>query len=247
MDKTTTDNQQMAYQIPNLPTVDEDEFEKLKMVYERAAEHHKYYLSWRQFILSGFFAVISVLLLCIYNGYTSPSLFVKCITPLIALVIVLSATFYESLDLRNKELYQSCQRTATVIEFQLFGKQLDWTFLSTKGLFFDLNKSFKLSELLNIEAINADKFVPELELHNFTKKNYIQTATHSKLFDYFFFMIKLVGLIIFSILAFKIWYLNYQTIFNYYTHREWIGLLVTVLVPTIGLTIFNWKKLFRNR
>lgn len=135
MENENKDEKIITTQIPKQPTVENMEFEKLKMIYDKAAEHHKYYLSWRQFILSGFFAVISVLLLCIYNGYSSTSLFIRCITPLIALTITLAAYFFENLDTRNKELYQSCQRTATVIELHIFGRELDWNLLSTKGLF----------------------------------------------------------------------------------------------------------------
>jgi|GEM_PF-5773335 len=224
------------------PDVLVSDFEKMKLVYEKTAEHHKYYLSWRQFILSGFFAVISVLLLCMYYTYLSPSLFLKCLTPFVALTLVLAVVFFENLENRNKELYQSCQRTATVIEMELFGNQLKWHLLSNKGLFFDLNKSFKLNELMT--NVIENKITPEIEVHNFTNKQDFSKSTHSRLLDYFFFTIKLFGIILTCSLAYIIWYKNRTSIVNYFTLKEWIGFALTIIIPSIILIIKYWKLLF---
>lgn len=90
--------------------IEETDFEKQKIVYEKASELHRYYLSWRQFLFAGFIAVIGLIVFkcCDIN---SPLI----ISILLFLASITSFIFY-LLDDRNSTLYHICQKVESNIE-----------------------------------------------------------------------------------------------------------------------------------
>lgn len=119
------------------------EFEKLKLIYEITAEHYRSLLTWRRYLLVGFIAIQSMLLFGCYKLYLDTDSFIRSFSPWCGIIIMpcVSLLFY-FLENRNKILYQSCQKTAVEIEKEIFPNQLNRMQKNTKGLFFDLDKSF---------------------------------------------------------------------------------------------------------
>ncbi len=137
--------------------MEDQEFESLKMVYENAAEQHRYFISWRQFLLAGYFAIIGILF---YSAYTifGKSEFYQKFTFVIILCISVISKFFLFLERRNKKLYQECQNVSSKIEEKLFNGEV-----SNFGLFYNLVKSSKKKD-------NNDK----------------DTWTHSQIIDWFY-------------------------------------------------------------
>ena len=90
--------------------LEETEFEKQKIVYEKASELHRYYLSWRQFLFAGFIAAIGLI---VFNccDLNSPLI----ISILLFLASIISFIFY-LLDGRNSTLYHICQKVESNLE-----------------------------------------------------------------------------------------------------------------------------------
>ncbi|MEQ9008669.1 MAG: hypothetical protein RJQ00_13070 [Vicingaceae bacterium] len=131
------------------------DFEKLKLVYDKVAEHHKYYLSWRRYLLTGYFTVVAALSYSSYTLFNSEySYWTFAITFFIGLISLL----IYFLDKRNQGLYHISQRVGSNIEQELFKHYLtnDKSYLDAttwnedgkkdgKGLFFTLDNSHKNS------------------------------------------------------------------------------------------------------
>ena len=93
---------------------DNTEFEKQKIVYDKASELHRYYLSWRQFLFAGFIAVTGLIIFKCCE--TSDQLIIAI---LLSIVSIVSLVFY-FLDKRNCELYHICQKVESKIEDNWF-------------------------------------------------------------------------------------------------------------------------------
>jgi hypothetical protein len=122
-------------------TEEQLKFEKLKLVYDKVAEHHKHYLLWRQHLLAGFLAVISILFYVSYFFYDKGLIFRKIIF-LVFIVAALVALFFLQLEKRNRDLYHVCQRVGKRIESELF-TDLNPEVKDNTGLFFTLDNSYK--------------------------------------------------------------------------------------------------------
>ena len=123
--------------------IDPIKFEALKMVYQQTAEHHRYYLSWRQQLTAGYLVVLaSILYSVIYtwkpeNGLSDLSCLVFGGGALLSIV-------FRELDRRNRDLYHVCQNVGKRIEQEL-NLDLDEKVKQNTGLFFTLDNSFKNS------------------------------------------------------------------------------------------------------
>lgn len=93
------------------------EFEKQKIVYDKASELHRYYLSWRQFLFAGFIAITGLIIFkcCDMSNQLN-------IAILLSIVSIISLIFY-LLDKRNCELYHICQKVESKIEDNWFGRE----------------------------------------------------------------------------------------------------------------------------
>ena len=91
------------------------DFEKLKLLYEENAAQFRYFLTWRQVLLAGYFAIIVALAIG-FNWAIERPAFVLFIFPLAG--AALSVLFW-ALDLRNRELYQLTSKVGAKLEEQL--------------------------------------------------------------------------------------------------------------------------------
>lgn len=92
--------------------------EVLKMIYDKTAEHHRFFLLWRQYLLAGYFALIGTLL---YSSYILiQGVYAQLVCVPFFIITFLAIMFY-FLDSRNAELYQVCQKTGKAIEEELLG------------------------------------------------------------------------------------------------------------------------------
>ena len=123
--------------------MNQEELEKLKMVYDKVAEQHQYYLSWRQFLLAGYFAIMGVIFYSTYTVVNDNNRFSNWSFAIMLCGSMLSL-FFLFLDKRNRDLYHVCQRVGSKIEQTLFS-DLDEKSKDNKGLFFTLDKSYKNS------------------------------------------------------------------------------------------------------
>ena len=94
--------------------IEDTDFEKQKIVYEKASELHRYYLSWRQFLFAGFVAVTGLIIFkcCDTTNHV-------IIAILLSIISIVSLVFY-FLDKRNCELYHICQKVESKIEDNWF-------------------------------------------------------------------------------------------------------------------------------
>lgn len=118
------------------------EFDKLKMIYEKAAEYHRYFLSWRQFLLAGYFAVNGTLFYACFQLYTNKDCSIKEYSVWIALSISVISFLFLVLEERNRKLYQACTKIGAAIETQLDLK-LEYDGQDYSGLFCKLDKSYQ--------------------------------------------------------------------------------------------------------
>ena len=125
------------------------EFEKQKIVYDKASELHRYYLSWRQFLFAGFIAVIGLIIFkcCEVSNFI--------ISILLFIASILSLVFY-FLDKRNSELYHICQKVESRIEDNWFDLDLKNDEKETKGNI-KLYKRLDLSHKENKKTKNDSK------------------------------------------------------------------------------------------
>lgn len=121
------------------------EFEKLKLIYEKAAEHHKYYLSWRQLLLAGYFTVVGIIFYSVYTLVEKGDLVFNAIAAALGIIIYLLSNLFIQLDKRNSDLYHICQNVGENIEKKI----LDFDGIDNKNdkaLFYTLSNSFKESK-----------------------------------------------------------------------------------------------------
>lgn len=122
--------------------MEDQEFKKMKMVYDKASEQHKYFLSWRQFLLGGYFAIIGALFYAAYTVFDKNDEYKKWTFVIVSSISFLSWLFLE-LDKRNRDLYHVCQRVASTIEQELFSSKLKEDSKDNVGLFYTLDNSSK--------------------------------------------------------------------------------------------------------
>jgi hypothetical protein len=118
------------------------ELKKLQMIYDKVAEHHRYYLSWRQYLLGGYFAVIATLFYACFQLFTNTNCIVKSYSIYTAISISVISFIFWWLDERNRKLYQNCQKVGAAIESKL-DIELEYNGEKLSGLYFDLDKSYQ--------------------------------------------------------------------------------------------------------
>lgn len=151
---------------------EELDFEKLKLVYDKVAENHRYYLSWRRYILAGAFAV------CYALYYSSYIMFEKgghhlLLAASLLCVNGLICRFFFLLEKRNTALYHVCQRVGSRIEQVLFSHSkadspeyknafsLSEESKDNVALFFTLDNSYKHSPELRDSLRNTHSYLLE--------------------------------------------------------------------------------------
>jgi hypothetical protein len=91
------------------------EVEKLKLLYEENATQFRYFLTWRQLLLAGYFSIIAALALgfkwALGRHDVAPFVF-----PLAGAIV---SVFFWALDFRNRELYQVTGRVGSDLEERL--------------------------------------------------------------------------------------------------------------------------------
>lgn len=95
---------------------DKLEFEKLKLIYEKAAEHHKYYLTWRQIMLGGYFTIIGIIFYSIFILVEKNNLVFSLTATVFGIIIYMLSRLFLELDGRNSDLYHACQNVGENIE-----------------------------------------------------------------------------------------------------------------------------------
>jgi|WetSurMetagenome_2_1015567.scaffolds.fasta_scaffold00003_5 hypothetical protein len=93
--------------------------EILSIVYDKVAEHHKYYLSWRHYLLAGYFVAIAFLFYASFYLIENGNPYSK-FAFLIPIVIGFVSRFFLLMDKRNMDLYHVCQNVGERIEKKLF-------------------------------------------------------------------------------------------------------------------------------
>lgn len=88
------------------------EFEKLKLLYEKNAEQFKYFLTWRQLMLAGYFAIIAALSLA-FRWALQKQVLVLFAFPLAGAWV---SFLFWALDNRNRELYKLASNVGDKIE-----------------------------------------------------------------------------------------------------------------------------------
>src|SRR5574343_830015 len=133
------------------------DFEKLKLVYEKVSEQHRFYLAWRQYLLAGYFAVLAALFYAVFQLYNFNNDFVRYYSVNIAIVIPFVSLFFMWLDDRNRILYQKTQKVGAAIEKKL---DLDLEYNDQKlfGLFDSLDNSYK----------SGKGFISHMKTHTWT-------------------------------------------------------------------------------
>ncbi len=88
------------------------EFDKLKLLYEENATQFRFFLTWRQLLVAGYFAVLAALALGFEWAVTNaPDLTFAC-----PLAGAFASVFFWFLDHRNRELYNHASDTGARIE-----------------------------------------------------------------------------------------------------------------------------------
>ena len=145
--------------------------EKIKMIYDKVAEHHRYFLSlsWRHFLFAGSIAVFSALF------YSSYLLFEKGgINTIYAIIILLVngslSLIFVSLDKRNRVLYRTCQKVGGNIEELLLSKD----FNEKSAELFDVSKKdlFAIFYKLDISGRLEEKVNESVGSHSHTLNIY---------------------------------------------------------------------------
>jgi hypothetical protein len=127
-------------------------FEKLKMIYEVNAGHHRYYLSWRHYLLAGSFAVFASLFFSSYTLFEKGGNNNIIFSGILLLINGLVSMVFLFLDNRNRVLYRVCQHVGAKIEEVLLTKKsfedtypftLDPRSKDNVGVLFTLQNSIK--------------------------------------------------------------------------------------------------------
>jgi hypothetical protein len=93
----------------------DNEFERLKLLYEENAAQFRYFLTWRQLLLGGYFATVAALALGFKWALTEQAILLF-LFPLTG--AGLSVLFW-MLEVRNRELYQLTSEVGSQLEEQL--------------------------------------------------------------------------------------------------------------------------------
>jgi hypothetical protein len=93
----------------------DNEFERLKLLYEENAAPFRYFLTWRQLLLGGYFATVAALALGFKWALTEQAILLF-LFPLTG--AGLSVLFW-MLEVRNRELYQLTSEVGSQLEEQL--------------------------------------------------------------------------------------------------------------------------------
>lgn len=163
-------------------TTQEFNFEKMKMVYDKVADHHRYYLSWRQYLLAGSFAVFAAL------SYSSYLLFEKggynvLFSAGILVVNGAISILFLLLDKRNRDLYRVCQRVGSKIEQVLFTENKDM-----EAKFMTLDHKSKDNIALFFTIDNSIYHLDE-----FNKKSGPAKISHSQVLDFFYISVSIIS------------------------------------------------------
>ena len=94
------------------------QFEARQMVYTTAAELHRYFLSWRNQLLAGYFAVVAAIAVAYHWAYTQPHHSVAWILIVGCFAFAITLFFF-LLEMRNRQLYRECQNVEQDIELTL--------------------------------------------------------------------------------------------------------------------------------
>lgn len=148
-------------------------FEKQKIVYEKASELHRYYLSWRQFLFAGFIAVIGLIVFKCCDILSD-----KLIIAILLLVSTIVSIVFYFLDKRNARLYHICQEVESRVEDEWFGTMKDEQTTSS---------SFKLYK--NLDSSHKEK------IHN-RKKNDSNEITHTIILEWLYIGCSIVSFVL---------------------------------------------------
>ncbi len=87
-------------------------FDQLKLLYEENATQFRFFLTWRQVLLAGYFAIIAALALGFeWAVLHSPDLTFAC-----PLAGACASILFWALDFRNRELYEHASDVGAMIE-----------------------------------------------------------------------------------------------------------------------------------
>lgn len=120
--------------------MDDQKHQSLTTIYNQTAEQHRYFLSWRQYLLAGCVVINGTLYFVGFElmqdhhpKYGAITLFANCLLSII----------FAFMDYRNQKLYHVCQHVAGNIEGELLeGKGLsDGKKEDGLGLFYALDHS----------------------------------------------------------------------------------------------------------
>ncbi|POY38981.1 hypothetical protein C3K47_00320 [Solitalea longa] len=95
-------------------TMETQSFEKLKLIYENASMQMKFYMSWRQNLLAGYFAVDAGLFYALYKIQEDVNF--RVYSDKIGYAIAVISCIFFLLDYRNKLLFQKCLEVGAAIE-----------------------------------------------------------------------------------------------------------------------------------
>ncbi len=101
----------------------ENGFTKLKLLYEENGSQFRFYLTWRQLLLAGYFAVIAALALGTKWALERPEPHLIFLFPLIGAGV---SILFWALDYRNRELYGHSSAVGRAIEEVLGYKELGY-------------------------------------------------------------------------------------------------------------------------
>ncbi len=96
--------------------------DQLKLLYEENATQFRFFLTWRQLLLAGYFAVLAALALGFeWAVTTAPALTFAC-----PLAGACASVLFWVLDYRNRELYYHASDVGTAIETEMGNPQLGY-------------------------------------------------------------------------------------------------------------------------
>lgn len=90
-------------------------FEKLKIVYEHASEHHRYFLNWRYYLITGYFVILGSLFIAAYYFFKDSGR-IRLLIFMIPLSSSILSFLFLKLEKRVRKLYHECRKVACTIE-----------------------------------------------------------------------------------------------------------------------------------
>lgn len=174
LEKNQSDTGGASAAIPEKPhetTQTVSDFEKLKLIYEKVSEQHRFYIAWRQYLLAGYFAVIAALLYTVFHLFSLRDEFVRYYSVNVAAVIPIVSLFFMWLDNRNRILYQNTQRVGAAIEKEL-NLKLEYNGKKVYGLYYDLDKSY----------LTGNGFISRLNTHTWAIRIFLGICSVAGIF-----------------------------------------------------------------